>query len=237
MTTEAGRVDSKALPFERYQFKPHPGSSHSWALAELMRVEATHKVLDIGSGSGEMGRSLRAQGVEQVYAVEIDEASRAHVQDVYLEVHEALEPFQGKQFDVILLLDVLEHVPDVARFYRVACDLLRPGGFLLVSVPNIAHWSIRLLLLLGLFPAMERGILDRTHLHHFTRSRIRDFLQSEPDMKIEQIEGSVEPLELMLPRWAWDNPVFGAYSQARQLITQVHPGLFSYQHLAKVTKG
>ena len=39
----------------------------------------------------------------------------------------------------------------------------------IISVPNVAHMAVRLMLLFGYFPKMERGILDRTHLQFFTK--------------------------------------------------------------------
>jgi hypothetical protein len=51
---------------------------------------------------------------------------------------------------------------------RQLADHTAPGGHLVVSVPNIANWAMRLNLLLGRFDYTDRGILDRTHLRFFT---------------------------------------------------------------------
>src|SRR5690606_18789217 len=50
--------------------------------------------------------------------------------------------------------------------------LLRPGGYVVASIPNVAHGSVRLALLGGHFPYGEKGLLDRTHLRFYTRHTI-----------------------------------------------------------------
>ena len=75
---------------------------------------------------------------------------------------------QLKSYDLILLLDVLEHLPDSTATLRKLSKLLRPGGQVIVSVPNIAHLSVSVpLLLLRRFNYQDAGILDRTHLRFF----------------------------------------------------------------------
>jgi 2-polyprenyl-3-methyl-5-hydroxy-6-metoxy-1,4-benzoquinol methylase len=74
----------------------------------------------------------------------------------------------GQNFDIILFADVLENTPDplsVLLFYR---RFLKPGGKIVVSLPNIACWDRRLALLFGHFDYMDSGIMDRTHLRFFT---------------------------------------------------------------------
>jgi SAM-dependent methyltransferase len=71
-------------------------------------------------------------------------------------------------YDLILLLDVLEHVPDSTATLRKIRALLRPGGSIVVSLPNIAHVSVTLpLLFRRRFAYQDAGIMDRTHLRFF----------------------------------------------------------------------
>jgi SAM-dependent methyltransferase len=71
-------------------------------------------------------------------------------------------------FDLILLLDVLEHVPDSASTLQKVRQLLQAGGRIIVSVPNIAHLSVTLpLLVQRRFTYQDAGIMDRTHLRFF----------------------------------------------------------------------
>lgn len=222
---------------ERYPFKPFPGSSHSWALDQARGLATTSRVLDIGAGTGLIGEALKALGFEQLTAVEIDEFGRAACAAIYRSVEGSIEPLLNQRFDLILLLDVLEHLAEPEIFFRRVAGLLAPGGTVLISVPNIAHWSLRLMLLAGWFePAAEgafaRGPLDRTHLQCFTRRRLRRMLDAEPALVVSETSASIVPLELILPRWARDNPLFKISAQLRLSGAKTFPGLLAYQLLA-----
>ena len=60
----------------------------------------------------------------------------------------------------------------------VARQALKPGGAVIVSVPNVAHWSVRLCLLRGMFQYQQEGIMDATHLRWFTQESIKSLLTS-----------------------------------------------------------
>jgi SAM-dependent methyltransferase len=73
------------------------------------------------------------------------------------------------RFDLILALDVLEHLRDADAVLRRLVDQhLAPGGSVIVSLPAVSHYSVSLPLLLGRrFPYADAGILDRTHIRFF----------------------------------------------------------------------
>jgi 2-polyprenyl-3-methyl-5-hydroxy-6-metoxy-1,4-benzoquinol methylase len=82
-------------------------------------------------------------------------------------------------FDVIIFADILEHVlhrNEVLKFFIE--NHLKENGRVIVSLPNVAHITIRLKLLFGDFTYTEAGILDKTHLHLFTLKSARDFITS-----------------------------------------------------------
>src|SRR5205807_2463658 len=108
---------------------------------------------------------------------------------------------------------------------------LKPGGRLLVSVPNVAHWSVRGALLLGRFEYARSGILDRTHLRFFTR---RSFLRTlrEAGLTVEREAFAIEPIELLWP--ALDgNPAWRALRSLRRGLAWCWPGLLAFQLLAR----
>lgn len=79
-------------------------------------------------------------------------------------------PYQGEKFDLILCLDVLEHLVDPWATMKKISSLLTPGGTMLVSVPNLRHYRTSLpLLFCGDFAYEESGTRDSTHLRFFTK--------------------------------------------------------------------
>jgi hypothetical protein len=65
-----------------------------------------------------------------------------------------------------------------------------------ISVPNVAHIAVRGMLLVGKFPKMERGILDKTHLQFWTKDTAREMLR-EAGLVVEKVMSTVVPLEDM----------------------------------------
>lgn len=219
-------------PQERYQRKLFPGSSHTWALRHLESLPKHSHVLDVGAGSGVMGEALATLGVESTVAVEPHDAARAHSAHWYRASYAALsEVPQDKQFDALLLLDVIEHVSNPEQMLRDCVARLAPGGALLLSVPNIAHWSIRLSLLFGFFEYTERGILDRTHLSFFTRRRVSSMLRRLPEIRIEEFCASIPPLEFLLPDWIVESAPYRVFRALHLHAARLLPGIFGYQHL------
>jgi SAM-dependent methyltransferase len=79
------------------------------------------------------------------------------------------EVVQEGPFDIVLAGDLLEHVREPGLLLADARSVLAPGGLLILSVPNFGHWYVRGRALLGIFDYDQRGLLDRTHVHFFTR--------------------------------------------------------------------
>jgi SAM-dependent methyltransferase len=228
-------LPAEASPQERYVFKPSFGSSHHWALAQLAGRLAGKRILDIGAGGGNIGRIIRPEGPTELVAVEIDTRAHPLLERTYTEIHTSIEPLTGRQFDYVLLLDVLEHLADPFDFIQKLRPLLAPGARLVISVPNVAHWSVRVpLFFLGRFEYRSRGILDATHLFFFTRKRLRELCESVPGATLENISASIEPVELALPRWVCDNALFGALARVRKVVAELLPGLMAYQLLTVV---
>jgi 2-polyprenyl-3-methyl-5-hydroxy-6-metoxy-1,4-benzoquinol methylase len=150
-------------------------------IAAMIRPGAT--VLDLGTARGALGRALSARGCV-VDGVELDassaEIARAHyrrLQTADLEQAEIPSLFPGEQYDVVVCADVLEHLRDPERVLAFVPGLLREGGELLVSVPNVGYTGLVLDLLFGHFEYRPRGLLDRTHVRFFTRESVIDLLE------------------------------------------------------------
>jgi methionine biosynthesis protein MetW len=144
-------------------------------LAKLMPRGA--KVLDIGCGTGSLTIAATQGKDARVIAIEPDPQRAALARSRGLEVIcGTAEPKLLKKlgpFDAIILADVIEHLPDPAELLRELAAVLSPGGRILASVPNIAHWTVRLKLLIGKFDYQRTGIMDATHLRWFTAYSLR----------------------------------------------------------------
>jgi GT2 family glycosyltransferase/SAM-dependent methyltransferase len=137
-------------------------------------------VLEVGSSTGYMTKVLQERGC-RVTVVEVDPqaarmatqyAERAVVGDI--EKIDLDQEFADEQFDIVLYGDVLEHLVDPETVLRRTKRLLAPGGSVAVSIPNVAHASVRLSLLAGRFRYTEEGLLDRTHLRFFAREGVEE---------------------------------------------------------------
>lgn len=149
-------------------------------------------VLEIGCSEGHTlewlkrsGRAAWAAGVEP-YA-ELRATPGSIDRFFRLDIEEALPDLQPASVDLILCLDVLEHLVDPWRTLRRLDAFLKPGGMWIISVPNIRNYHILLdLAFKGRFNYSDDGILDRTHLRFFTRSSAIQLAEST-GAKVQQI--------------------------------------------------
>jgi len=134
------------------------------------------RVLDVGCSSGYLSEPLAARG-NTIVGLELDptaarEAERWCERVLVGDVESMELQLEPGSFDVVLCGDVVEHLRDPAAALARLRPFLRPGGRLVLSTPNIANWAIRLSLLAGRWRYTDRGILDRTHTHLFTRATL-----------------------------------------------------------------
>jgi len=145
---------------------------------------AAKRVLDVGCAGGGLGAGLKRErptlvvdGIEVVpHAARmaddvLDRVFCGPVEDV----HVLLE---DNAYDCIVFADVLEHTVDPAQVLALLRPKLKDDGVLVVSLPNIRHWSVVGPLLEGRFEYEDAGILDRTHLRFFTQQSMVDFFSS-----------------------------------------------------------
>lgn len=159
---------------EKYQFSDEPTGIHRLIFE---RVPSGSRVLDIGCAAGYLGDKLIKEKNCQVWGIESDHQSADLAKQAgYEEVIEAKietvfqDNLLGQNiFDVIIMADVLEHLLDPVEILKQAKKLISTDGLVIVSLPNVSHYSIRFGLLFGRFDRTETGILDKTHLHFYIR--------------------------------------------------------------------
>ena len=140
-------------------------------IAPLLPRTAT-RILDVGCGSGATSAWLKSiypdsktiglEGNATLLPELASNVDEPHIVDL-----NGPWPEVGK-LDLVLLLDVLEHLFDPPKALARVMEMLAEDGTVIISLPNVAHFSISLpLLLRGRFDYTDAGILDRTHLHFF----------------------------------------------------------------------
>lgn len=167
--------------------------THGLAPTHKRIVEITGKnrvVLDVGCAWGYLGEALSTNGC-RVIGIEKDAAAAEQAREACEKVlvGDVDDPrvlsSAGKDFDVIICADVLEHLVDPWTALKTLKNLLGPEGELIVSIPNIAYWQMRLHLLKGRFDYTDTGLLDRTHLRFFTIDTFKQMLR-ECGLKITE---------------------------------------------------
>ena len=141
------------------------------------------RVLDVGAATGNVARALGERGC-RVTGLEVDPQAaevaarfcdRMIVGDV--EELDLDEAFGTERFDVVVFGDVLEHLRDPEAVLERSARILAPGGYVVASIPNVAHGSVRLSLMAGRFRYTDTGLIDRTTLHFFDRQGVEELFE------------------------------------------------------------
>lgn len=173
---------------QHYDFELHLDNPANVHRIEMDIIAEGSLVLDVGCHTGILGEALQKMKQAKVIGIDSDasalQIARGKLQAALLIDMEQdnwashLKKEGYDHFDTILFGDVLEHTRRPERILHEAKELLKPGGQIIVSVPNIAHWRVRFGLLFGRFEYTESGILDRTHLRFFTQKTATALLES-----------------------------------------------------------
>jgi 2-polyprenyl-3-methyl-5-hydroxy-6-metoxy-1,4-benzoquinol methylase len=185
--------------------------------------------LDVGAAQGFLGQLLAGSALT-IDAVEPRQQCAERAGPFYRRVFASpIEQVQlpPSTYEAVVCADVLEHLLDPLSVLRRLRAAATPDAAFIISLPNVAHLAVRLMLLFGSFPRMERGILDRTHLHFFTRDTAEEMLRAA-GLRIEQAHATSAPLEELWPgaqgRW----PLNGLM-RMQHLAIGLAPRLFAFQ--------
>jgi 2-polyprenyl-3-methyl-5-hydroxy-6-metoxy-1,4-benzoquinol methylase len=195
------------------------------AHAKLLAAVGTGKrVLDVGCSSGYLARPLSESG-NTIVGIELDphaarEAEQFCERVLVGDVETMDLPLEPGTFDVVLCGDVVEHLRDPVGALARLRVLLKPGGRVVLSTPNVANWAIRLSLLGGRWRYTDRGILDRTHTHLFTHATLAEALERAG---YEQVR-----IDFSVPV-PGDSDVLDGLGRA---VGRLRPPLFAYQWIA-----
>ncbi len=220
--------DVRWLQADNSYYVPKLGfrSTHSIAVEE---TPAGSTVLDLGCGPGHLCGALKAKGCRVIGVDQHKDTDAAGFDEFYvadLNINPA--PLDIARVDVILLLDIIEHLASPEKF----CDEIRRRlqrnlhGRIIISTANVAFVVPRLMLLLGQFNYNKRGILDLTHTRLFTFSSLRRLFK-ETGFVIEKEMGVPAPIPLAVKSQFWSRWLM----RLQRVLIGISRRLFAYQIL------
>jgi glycosyltransferase involved in cell wall biosynthesis len=217
---------------DEYAFKDGDGTSHALIL-EMMADQPPAKVLDIGCSGGRLAAFMREAGH---HVTGVDYIEVPGVRDRVDVFHQAdlstgIPPEVGIGFDVVVAGDIIEHLPRPTETMKEIRRVLRPGGQVLLSVPNFGHWYPRFRVATGQFGYDRRGILDDTHLRFFSRASLRRLVRKTGFDLLEERSTGL-PLGVVSDA---DSRAVKAVRAVDRGLLRMRPTLFAYQWVMRLT--
>jgi 2-polyprenyl-3-methyl-5-hydroxy-6-metoxy-1,4-benzoquinol methylase len=215
-----------------YAVKDGDGSAHAVILEEMLRLPG-RRILEIGCPGGLFADRAWAAGheVTRVDCREIPGVRDGAGQFVVAGLREGIPDEVGDGYDIIVAIDVIEYLPRPGKVLRDMRKLLRPGGQVLLAVPNFAHWYPRTRIAMGMFGYDRRGILNETQLRFFTRASLRRLVRGSGfDIVAEQATGL--PLRSIA---GTEGRRLRAARKVDDALVRSRPTLFGYQYIMRLT--
>lgn len=155
--------------------------------------ERSCNVLDVGCSNGVLLDYLKFQigalyavGIEYDSALAGEAISRADKVIVSDLDNFDVETLGNTKFDLIVFADVLEDTKYPYIVLKKILKLASENAQIVISLPNVQHWTAIKNLLIGQWPQRERGLFDKTHLRFFTLRSIQE-LAVASGLEIEEI--------------------------------------------------
>lgn len=141
-------------------------------------------VLEIGCGTGAFGALVKQQRDCRYVGVELVEQQARQARNcldevVVANIEQSKLTFPLRSFDCLVCNDVLEHLVDPWTALQELTRFLRPGGFVVLSLPNVRFSEVvKDLVVRKKWEYKEQGVLDRTHLRFFTELSVRSLCET-----------------------------------------------------------
>jgi ubiquinone/menaquinone biosynthesis C-methylase UbiE len=171
-------MDDQAKKATIYQSTIDMSKPSDARVCEINFIDEGALVLDVGCACGDLGIALKQYKNAEVWGldynlerVEIARSTKAYndVQQVDLN-KVSLSDFVSfkKKFNYIVCGDVLEHLIDPRGVLLVLMEFLKDDGYFVISLPNVAHTSVKATLLNNDWTYTDIGLLDESHLRFYT---------------------------------------------------------------------
>ena len=132
-------------------------SSKIKKVVELFEVHERGKILDIGCGDGDFSKAIAKKTGASLYGIDISrdcikKARSKGIEAKCVDIDGAILPFEDSLFDAVFCGDTIEHIFDTEKLVSEINRMLKPGGYLVISIPNVTAWYNRVLTLFGYLP-------------------------------------------------------------------------------------
>lgn len=172
-------------------------------LLDMMNKDCA-RILDVGCGAGDNAARLKLLNpAYKVFGITLSRAeaqlAAPNLEHCWVADVENGAPGElaSLTFDVLIFSHVLEHMRDPSGILASFIPYLRPGGEVLIAVPNVLVWRQRLKFLTGRFEYAAEGVMDETHLRFFTY-RTADALLFARTPQLKMVEKTVSA---SIPLW------------------------------------
>ncbi len=227
-------------------------------LGILKYIPSDLNILDVGCGTGLLGNEIKKKR-NYVCGIDFSEPQLALASErldntIKADITKEIELFE--EFDMIVFADILEHLEDPTTCLKRFKKYLKDGGRIIISLPNVACYNVRLSLLFGQFNYKKYGILDNTHLRFYTKKTAMKLVKDSgyKIIKIDTTPYLVRPLFHLYKRVFFKNKkdeevntdilqskMFKLYSRyifpIENLITKIWSGLLAYQFIIIAERG
>ncbi|MCW5519937.1 class I SAM-dependent methyltransferase [Aureitalea sp. L0-47] len=150
-----------------------------YALRKKVKLIARHNkgagtLLDIGAGTGAFLEAASKKGWD-VKGVEPSERAREVADDRSVDLVSSIDSLPESNYDAVTLWHVLEHMPDLERTVHDLASIVRPGGTLIVAVPNFRSYDARF------YNTYWAAYDVPRHLWHFSKTSVRKLFSKDFD--------------------------------------------------------
>ena len=216
-----------------YVFKTAASSVHQYVVRRDWKSGT--RVLEVGAGHGEVGRAIDQRGGD-VVATDLCPPGldfpypyvRTNLDEAFAEEVTAA---MGGEADVVIALDVIEHLHRPELSLQELRRAMKPGSTLLASTGNVGYFLVRFMLACGFFNYGKKGILDLTHTRLFTIRSFCRTLEGE-GFRIRKVRGFGPPILDMVGSSA----LLRLLDRTGSVVANLWPSLFSYQFIVEAER-
>ena len=147
------------------------------AIVNITAPDASISILDVGAGQGALSKRLHEAGYK-VYACEFNKDYFVYDKVEFKEANVAeYLPYDNNSFDIVVAAELIEHLLDQTKFLNECNRVLKPGGSLVISTPNILSLKSRLQFFSsGYYWSYDPlDMNDRSSLQHVTGRTVEQY--------------------------------------------------------------